>query len=600
MAPNVIEIPVVGFKNAGKSTVIGALLQGEYSQTSLQECTNSAFKFLICETASGAVNLETISQIYSKIKAANEEPEIAAMATKKEIQDTSFEVRIRIPLCEAMKKNTHLQFIDLPGWSEASVMESIDCAAKNYVTKNWDTFACVLVVLDMHLSGKQGEKQLELLRCLHTTNSDSNVPIIILGNKVDSQNVTGMKENIRLFKDEIATIFNSSLEQPLFIPLAAKKALYFRCAQGLEFEQFKTEFKSKMDQIGSEIWPLDWDQFSEDEGLKKLFNSLSDKESCKAAMSARQSNFGELLQQLEAKVGGDIKQTAILRRVHAQELKKITLRKKDWVEDICAVSRRLHDIGVSDRECVMGKFWELHKRCCSAAEAKFDNEMDFSRMVSADSYLCEIVANIHLEDKRKLLKTVGDTRAGMAEAYFKIILREFNAFILSQNQVAGKKASVTGTNKRGSGPSRPSSKKKVALNNGDAKAIFPSSHVNWGDLTAFDWKRILRVQTKVPGIHFHFPRYGNFLDSSLESFGASWGLSQQEIQELERDTTGRYVEIQEVGTAGRFCHSFEFLPNDREHFEKYDHLPKIDHENASHAEHWGHIPWLFIRHKEIK
>jgi hypothetical protein len=67
--------------------------------------------------------------------------------TGKQVEEKTFEIELQESLCE-MRPDTQLVVIDIPGINEARISDKY----KNWVSNNWDTFDCAIVVMD----GKHG------------------------------------------------------------------------------------------------------------------------------------------------------------------------------------------------------------------------------------------------------------------------------------------------------------------------------------------------------------------------------------------------------------------------------------------------------------
>jgi predicted GTPase len=103
----------------------------------------------------------------------------ATLRVSNVLQEKSFDVQVE-DLCE-MRDDTKLIVVDIPGLNEAGSQTKY----KNYVAKNWHTFDCVIVVMDAK-QGVNTEDQVYLLQFVKDNlSSKKDLPVIILGNKVD-------------------------------------------------------------------------------------------------------------------------------------------------------------------------------------------------------------------------------------------------------------------------------------------------------------------------------------------------------------------------------------------------------------------------------
>jgi predicted GTPase len=82
-----------------------------------------------------------------------------------------------------MRKDTKLTIVDVPGLNEAGTK----AVYKEYVSDKWDTFDCVVVVMDAE-KGVNTEEQVELLHVVKDNLKEKkSVPVIVLCNKVETQ-----------------------------------------------------------------------------------------------------------------------------------------------------------------------------------------------------------------------------------------------------------------------------------------------------------------------------------------------------------------------------------------------------------------------------
>jgi GTPase SAR1 family protein len=303
-----ILVPVVGYESAGKSTLIDALLGGEYTQTSSLVCTRLPYHFTLrSDNHSACKSAAVINKIISEhnaIQAPNGCIEV-------ELDSHYFDVKLRLPLCFENMKNVDIEVIDLPGWKENIGKESSSshCLARAFVKENWDTFGCVLVVLDVtRCNGEAQERNRNLLRCLKEQNEGKNVDIVIVGNKSDLDDAEGMA--VKAMKRMIEAIFGSDAMD--FIPVSAKGALFYRYAAGHSSESFERDHKSKMETIKKLIFlRLEAKKKNNDE----TFDALVDKEQVEYQLSSESSNFARLLEVIENNIGGEMKQRLLLERV---------------------------------------------------------------------------------------------------------------------------------------------------------------------------------------------------------------------------------------------------------------------------------------------
>eukprot|EP00978_Attheya_sp_CCMP212_P034737 scaffold147223_cov60-Attheya_sp.AAC.1 len=187
----VLSIAVVGLQNAGKSSVINALIEGEYTPSSSVGCTDKVFRFPLYGSEDTTQTFESARSINEKICAANQN-----QISIDEIY--SFPVRLREgDMYAEILRGFKMEIIDLPGlgnmetpgttFSSSSVGEGNTCIAMDFIKKNAGDLACILVVLDINLcddDARQRNKCL-LTRLCKALGDDESSRCIVIGNKDD-------------------------------------------------------------------------------------------------------------------------------------------------------------------------------------------------------------------------------------------------------------------------------------------------------------------------------------------------------------------------------------------------------------------------------
>jgi Elongation factor Tu GTP binding domain len=121
-----------------------------------------------------------------------------------QIQESTFDVELDEPLCP-MRNDTKLVLIDIPGLNEAG---SKDIYQK-YVNDKWNTFDCVIAVMDV-MQGVNTEEQVQLLHMIkRNLVTKKKMPVIVLCNKVDDPDNPEIKMLVNEVRNKVKEIFVS-------------------------------------------------------------------------------------------------------------------------------------------------------------------------------------------------------------------------------------------------------------------------------------------------------------------------------------------------------------------------------------------------------
>jgi GTPase SAR1 family protein len=267
-----IRIAVLGYVSAGKTTVINALLRDQYGQVGMKRTTAGVNYFRLHHHQKGPT---TTNNNKERIDASDDkQPEgegkaspggsetdedwsvcsseggcVPAAETLRVISDDNkllregtsvsvktFDVSITEPLCDA-RSDSRLVLVDIPGINEAGA----DGKYRAYVREQWDSFDCVLVVMDGR-HGANTEEHVKLLEFVRDNNKKrKGVSVIIVCNKVDDPDDLEQAELVKEAKDEVDRVFRSQAEadRPIFVPTSAEFAYIYRTAALMSFEEFR-------------------------------------------------------------------------------------------------------------------------------------------------------------------------------------------------------------------------------------------------------------------------------------------------------------------------------------------------------------------------
>lgn len=394
------------FVSVGKSTVLNALLGDKYTEVSMQRTTAGVNLFRIINTASDTLakrrrivcaseqsnmamddnkngsdvdnkNYQSSGPRYAVDTAASVHRQICqdnkTLRQSGIVHEKYFNIELKEPIC-AMRQDTQLVLIDIPGINEADSSSKY----KEYVTKNWDTFDCVIVVMDA-MQGVNTEEQVELLRLIKKNNQDTkNVRTIILGNKMDDphdKEKNGMvKESrskaIEIFgsdcsEDSVSELLKAAKDRQepaskscAYLPISALHAFIYRKASRVTFEEFNVLDEEIVDRIGHEEVGRKWKKMTPRTQFDTIREAVGDPEEYKDRLSS--SNFDKFQTVLSHFVGGKETQTGLLRGQLQVQLKQIS-HQESIVNQIKSVYEKAQAIGTPVAD-LPHHFWRTYKR----------------------------------------------------------------------------------------------------------------------------------------------------------------------------------------------------------------------------------------------
>jgi hypothetical protein len=228
-----------------------------------------------------------------------------------------------------MRKDTKLTIIDVPGLNEAGTKAMY----KEYVGDKWETFDCVVVVMDAG-KGVNTEEQVELLHFVKDNlEKKKRLPVIVLCNKVNDPEDEELMQLVQEMSEQIEKIFevgdrSQALQQVLdlsndgrdegnetyfvFIPLSAGNAFSYRTASRLSLEEFKKLDMKLIDKLGrDEVGNFKWRKLSLDAKYDTVYQAVSDTEQYQERLGA--TNFDKFLSAFSSIcLGGDKVQQDLL------------------------------------------------------------------------------------------------------------------------------------------------------------------------------------------------------------------------------------------------------------------------------------------------
>jgi GTPase Era involved in 16S rRNA processing len=185
-----IKIAFIGNKSSGKTTLVNALLRGNYSDAAKDRSKDgiNSFRVVIeAETSESCSNV--IADKSNAIKAS-------AVTTDVKVQDALFDTHT----------DTNLVLIDVPTINTRNAQNFY----LQYVNTQWESFDCVVVVLN---GGKEFLDQLDFLHLIKANlTTKKEIPILFVINKVDAilLHHCALAHNFEQLRKLIKSIFMTS------------------------------------------------------------------------------------------------------------------------------------------------------------------------------------------------------------------------------------------------------------------------------------------------------------------------------------------------------------------------------------------------------
>jgi GTPase SAR1 family protein len=409
-----IRIAVLGYVSAGKTTVINALLRDKYGQVGMKRTTAGVNYFRLhyhptdeknlpnkgggdtkgkkakigsgCSNKADALTKDIIGSNgeSGSVWMAEELDEecVPASDTLKEISKDNvklressfvnvktFDIAITESLCE-VRPDTRLVLVDIPGINEAGA----DGKYRAYVREHWDTFDCVLVVMDGR-HGANTEEQVKLLEFVRNNNREKkDIPTIIVCNKVDDPEDQEQAELVKETKEEVDTIFsvdnpkkNPSWLRPIFVPTSAEFAYIYRTAALMSFEQFRKFDKDLIERLGRKEIGWKFSKLSPNEKFRLTYQAVTEMELFDDRIQA--TNFDVVLKAIKDSVGGPATQLQLIQYQIDVSLRGLS-HNASFVEKIRGVFHKRRALG-QPTDDLPSHFWQTYQKAEEAAFRSF-------------------------------------------------------------------------------------------------------------------------------------------------------------------------------------------------------------------------------------
>ena len=461
-----IRVALVGYVSVGKTTVLNALFQDKWGDVSMKRTTAGINMFRIVSSSSHKAKWEsdyTIDRTGQKKQRSKETTEElgweaesyeirlpastlkeitednAALRQKNEIQEKTFDIELDEHLCK-MRKDTKLVLVDIPGVNEAGSKN----VYMDYCNDNWDTFDCVIAVLDA-IQGANTEEQLHLLQQLNKNLSEKkNLPVIVLCNKVDDPDEAEMKVLVDEVCSEVERIFNvdsrkRALEAaldasrggrdlgdwmwPVVIPCSAGNAFLYRTACRLNLEDFKHLDAELITKIGrDEIGRQKWNKLTQEQKYEVAYSAVSDDAQYKERLELTQ--FDKFMDILALSCGGEEVQREMIQKQIHTSLKKGISWEHPMADDLLSIYERCKAIRMP-ADALIDSFWREYAKHESHSCLLFSRDMDLRALLGACDQLYEYFDRFVKPVYEGVESVIGKEKKKVAEAMESLLEYQF-------------------------------------------------------------------------------------------------------------------------------------------------------------------------------
>ncbi len=461
---------MLGHVSVGKTTVLNALFQDYFSEVSRRRTTAGVNFFRIVREKNNKMDDGVTDVANSSTKAASrpvaelrdyekkngtslkrcavDDPlptttalsiltEITAdnkkLRQEKMIQEKTFHIQLpnNTPVLVEMHENTTLVFVEIPGLNEADTKRMY----LDYVTEHWDTFDCVMIVMDAE-KGVNTEEEVQLLKFAKNMMKEKKcVPLIILCNKVDDPDDDSLMELVTEVQVRVEKIFDvtsrtEALDQlltcvregkrcsesltlpldnpttyPIFIPFSAGNAFAYRTAANCSFEKFKQLDSKLIDKLGcDEVGRAKWKKMSRHQKCKIAFDAVSNATQFQERLET--TNFDKVLSALCYTIGGSnvqrdliVKQIEVALRIIPADV--LVAKHLLGMYDICKSLNR-------DASLLLKQvFWKEYKKRSAKAYRLLTLHVDVSKFNAMVDELMAYSDFVHhvgwVEEERKIV-----------------------------------------------------------------------------------------------------------------------------------------------------------------------------------------------------
>jgi hypothetical protein len=474
-----------------------------------------------------------------------------------------------------------LVLIDIPGMNEADSSKKY----KDFVESKWNTFDCVIVVMDV-VQGVNTQEQVELLKFVQANNRlKKHIPTIILGNKVDDPEDSEKIALVQETRDKAIEIFgpkcsDAALKELLdvtksyayvrentmgavFIPISAMNAFIYRKACHLTLETFHDFDKEVVDKIGRDEVGRQWKKLTVEEKVQVIRNAIKDPLQYKERLAS--TNVDNFLAVLQYFVGGTDAQKDLIAYQIDTSLKMISTKNSKCFSEI--LEGTFHKCKAVGRETndLKKVFWDVYNKCEQEALEKAKKEVEASYLERPFNELEKYYMLANAMGWESEAKEVLDSMKQLVQHQLSMVISEHSTWTFDDfcdreftNQHCGYIDPIKG------------------------QWIKPNK-LHWKNLSPFDWTTIL---------------FSMLLPSGAMEFNLSFGKERRKLEDLLLFLRTRYnpdlpvnglmpkIERKYILDCRNMDNLNQGVKNEWDRIEMPDEL--------SDPSHWGFLAWKYI------
>lgn len=290
-----ITVAFLGYSSVGKTTALNAVLKNNFSYISKKKATFGINYFRIQDkkrsTQAEIDNVKKADSICTEIARDNKvnRKRILSNLLRNVPSTKIFDIAIEEPALK-IREDKRLVFADIPGID----FTNADCAYRKYVDESWQTFDCVVLVLDLDEPEK---KQSPLLRYIRKKcEGNKALPIVVIGNERGSH--IGASPYLTKTQEMVDELFSgyssdntfeqiclrsesterdiSPKRKPMFVSVNLQNALRYRLAAAkLTLDEVSKLGACTIDSICiDEVGENVWEHLQPDERLDVVHSAL--------------------------------------------------------------------------------------------------------------------------------------------------------------------------------------------------------------------------------------------------------------------------------------------------------------------------------------